>query len=209
MQMEGKIHDYKFQDTSEKRKIKRKQELQTLRAFMKLAEDKVGEKRQTLGQVTGISKPRECELRNFGEKPFTPPPYILVNEPLAHVNQLYPQLPEMQNPVVEFKGGFTGQADISVEVEQRLEAAVDDINTAVNLMARRMEQLEAGRSTEIALVDVGEVREQSLTQHSSGITAKDAIHGGVENVNAEEEVEPERSHTPSSTGSLTGTGKRK
>lgn len=101
LQIEGKIYDHKHKDTNEKREAKRKQELQTLRAFMKLAKQKSLEKRQTPEQVTDDIKQSECEEKCFGEKAFRPPPYVFANKPLPSVNRLYPQLPVMQGPAME------------------------------------------------------------------------------------------------------------
>ena len=53
-QMEGKILDYKVQDKSAKREIKRQQELKVLRAFMKLAKQRASN--QGLDVRRGVNK---------------------------------------------------------------------------------------------------------------------------------------------------------
>ena len=75
LQMEGKIYDHKHKETSEVRETKRKQELLTLRAFMKIAKNKALSQKQSSEQVNDQSKKREHEDRNA----FRPPPYVFSN----------------------------------------------------------------------------------------------------------------------------------
>ena len=111
-QMEGKILDYKVQDKSAKREIKRQQELKVLRAFMKLAKQRASN--QGLDVRRGVNKTEKEGDVKGGSVP--PPPYVTDNEIGGRGIPLYPQLPAVgQFPVVTFEGGFIGKADIPDE----------------------------------------------------------------------------------------------
>ena len=140
LQMEGKIYDHKHKETSEVRETKRKQELLTLRAFMKIAKNKALSQKQSSEQVNDQSKKREHEDRNA----FRPPPYVFSNESFPAVNRLYPQLPVVQGAAVGIQGTIQGEIELTHGLEKRFGQMMNDVSTVVHEISCKLGEIEGG-----------------------------------------------------------------
>lgn len=104
-----------------------------------------------------ISSKEKCAR----EKAFRPPPYVFANEPLPTVNRLYPQLPVMQGPAVEFRGEVNGVAEVNNEIEQKFGHMINKVYDAVKVMSRRLDDIQGGSRTRTPQADISENRPHS------------------------------------------------